>query len=195
MPRTTPNRTIGGDRTVARRVAEEREARGWTLEVLSRRMEEAGCPIHLTALHKLEKGRPQRRVTVDELVAFSNVFEVAVEDLITPSEITRDLRLRSLVAAWVDARAGQAAANLREKEARDAIGRHLADHPEGAADIADLLRDSLEPGGDALPEGAVAEFWALRLRGVPDNDPAWDAWSQRVQSWSEQASTKSEDSE
>lgn len=57
MSRPNRKRTIEGESNLAERVAQEREAAGLSYE-------------------KIEKGNPRRRVTVDELLAFSEVFDV-----------------------------------------------------------------------------------------------------------------------
>jgi hypothetical protein len=44
----------------------------------------AGCAIQPSALYKVEKGDPPRRITVDELVALATVFELEVSDLLRP---------------------------------------------------------------------------------------------------------------
>ncbi len=167
MPRSTPNRTIGGDRTVAQRVAEEREARDWTYEVLSRRMEEAGCPIHISALHKLEKGHPPRRVTVDELVAFSNVFGVGVEELVVPSALRKDRRLRRLVEAWWDAREAVAAARRGLLDAETALRAHLSKHPDSAGELERSLEQRAARYAEDVDDaqGVAAELSLLLTRG------------------------------
>jgi hypothetical protein len=44
----------------------------------------AGCPMYPTTIYKIEKGEKgkRRRITVDELVAFSRVFGIGVEELL-----------------------------------------------------------------------------------------------------------------
>lgn len=44
-------------------------------------MTDAGCPIQGSAIYKIEKADPPRRITVDELVAFATVFETSAVDL------------------------------------------------------------------------------------------------------------------
>lgn len=84
MSRPNRKRTIEGESNLAERVAQEREAAGLSYEKLAEKMTEAGCAIQGSALYKIEKGNPRRRVTVDELLAFSEVFDIPVDDLLTP---------------------------------------------------------------------------------------------------------------
>jgi transcriptional regulator with XRE-family HTH domain len=164
VPRSTPNRTIGGDSTVAQRVAEERKAREWTFETLSRRMEGVGCPIHVSALHKLEKGHPPRRVTVDELVAFSQVLDVSVEELITPAPLRRDRKLRRLVDRWWDAREGLASARRELREAEILLRVYLRKSPDTAAELEKSLeRRAADSAEDRDQSESVAVDLAMLL--------------------------------
>jgi transcriptional regulator with XRE-family HTH domain len=85
MPRVNHDRTLTHERIVAERVAVERSARGWSYEKLARRMTEVGYPIHPSAVFKVERGDPPRRITVDDLVGFAAAFGVTVEYLLTPA--------------------------------------------------------------------------------------------------------------
>ena len=82
MPRPNRTRTMLAERNTAASVAHLRQERDWSIERLAKHMEEAGCPIHPSAIYKLEKGDPPRRVTVDELVGFAMVFGVPLDELI-----------------------------------------------------------------------------------------------------------------
>lgn len=80
MARPNRGRTIGRESVVISRIAERREALGLTLDGLASRLTSVGCQIHPTAIWKLENG--QRKLNVDELVAFAAVFEVSPADLL-----------------------------------------------------------------------------------------------------------------
>ncbi len=84
MPRPNRERSVLAEENLARRVAFEREARGWTYEGTAKRMTNIGCPIQSTAIYKIEKGQPRRRISVDELVAFAKVFDFPVEEMLMP---------------------------------------------------------------------------------------------------------------
>jgi hypothetical protein len=60
-------------------------------------MTDAGTALHATAIFKIEKGDPPRRITVDELVGFARVFETNVDDLLAPPELVAQQRARELV--------------------------------------------------------------------------------------------------
>lgn len=96
MPRPNPPRPIGREAVLASRIAYERQARGWTYENLASRMARAGCPINASALHKIEKGSPPRRITVDEFVALSHVLGLSPTDLLMSSEDAVGKRLRGV---------------------------------------------------------------------------------------------------
>jgi len=77
-------RSIASERALAARIAYEREQRNMTYEGLAERMNRAGCPINASAIYKIEKADPPRRITVDELVALSRVFHLDLDDLVQP---------------------------------------------------------------------------------------------------------------
>jgi transcriptional regulator with XRE-family HTH domain len=47
-------------------------------------MTKAGAPMNQSAIWKIENGKPRRRITVDEAIAFAKVFEVPLDELLTP---------------------------------------------------------------------------------------------------------------
>lgn len=67
---------------MALRIRQEREVRGWSYERLAEALTAIGCPIQGSAIYKVEKGTPPRRVTVDELVALSRLWAIPVGRLI-----------------------------------------------------------------------------------------------------------------
>jgi transcriptional regulator with XRE-family HTH domain len=93
MPRPNRPRHIGGESSLADRIAFERESRKMSYDGLASRMEKAGCPINASAIYKIEKANPPRRITVDELVGFSRVFELPIEDLLLPAHVVKQSRL------------------------------------------------------------------------------------------------------
>lgn len=99
MARPNTGRTINEEANLAQRVQHEREGRGWSYETLARKLTDAGCKMNGSALYKIEKGAPPRRITVDELVAFSRIFEISIEDLLTPMEIYRKERAKEIAQA------------------------------------------------------------------------------------------------
>lgn len=78
MGRQAVERGEVGDR-VAASIREMRLARGWSLTDLSRHLELAGRPILKSGLSKIESG--ERRVDVDDLAAFCQVFVAKPEAL------------------------------------------------------------------------------------------------------------------
>jgi transcriptional regulator with XRE-family HTH domain len=105
MPRVNPGRSLRSEQNLARRISLERTRRGWTLETTARRLADVGCPLHSSAVFKIERG--QRRIGVDELVAFSKILDISVDELLSPVELVLDARATELVTAW-----GQTRANL-----------------------------------------------------------------------------------
>lgn len=97
MARPNRLRSVEGESNLARRIQREREYRGLSYEALAKAMTEAGCSIQGSAIFKIEKGNPRRRITVDELVALAKVFDVEVENLLTPVEVLRTRRGKELL--------------------------------------------------------------------------------------------------
>ncbi len=97
MARPNRPRSIKGESNLAQRIQREREYRGLSYEALAKAMTDAGCSIQGSAIYKIEKGDPPRRITVDELIALARVFEVDVEDLLTPVEVLRTQRGKQLL--------------------------------------------------------------------------------------------------
>jgi hypothetical protein len=135
MPRPNPMRVLGSEKTLARRIRFESEGKGWTYEGLASRITAVGCPIQPSALYKVEKGDPPRRVTVDEMVALSKVFELLpLEELLLPPEFVANRDLRRLVEAWRKAR-------VSESEASDALTAYVTAHPELEGAVDDLFTE------------------------------------------------------
>lgn len=81
MPRPNKERTIGAEPRLAIRMSEERESRGWSHQKLAAEMTEAGCPVDQSAIWKTENAG--RRITLDEAVAMSRVWNISIERLIS----------------------------------------------------------------------------------------------------------------
>lgn len=67
---------------------------------LAKRMGQVGCPMDKSSLQKIEKGSPRRKISVNELVAFAEVFNVPVTSLIGgTADNEGDLAWRDLMNA------------------------------------------------------------------------------------------------
>lgn len=84
MPRPNQERTIEAERVLADRIGRERRARGWTYEQTAEAMTDAGCAIQASAIYKIEKATPPRRITVNELAALSLAWAIPMDRLCTP---------------------------------------------------------------------------------------------------------------
>jgi transcriptional regulator with XRE-family HTH domain len=116
MPRPNRPRELYAELHVASRVAIEREARGWSYEGLADRLGKVGCPIQPSAIYKIEKARPPRRITVTELVAFSKVFMLSVEELLVDPATRLSAAAIRLVERFQAIQREYAEAKLREVE-------------------------------------------------------------------------------
>jgi transcriptional regulator with XRE-family HTH domain len=119
-PRATGS--LGSSRSLARRIAYEREQRGWKQATLARHMTDAGFEMTQSTISKFERADNPRRITVDELVGFSQVFGIRADELLWPPEAVLDATARKLLHEWQRA-------NFVEKAARMEIVKHMARNP------------------------------------------------------------------
>jgi transcriptional regulator with XRE-family HTH domain len=124
--------SIGSERSLARRIVYEREKRGWKQVALASRLTAAGCPMTQSGISKIENVEAPRRITVDELVALSQVFGIRAEELLLPPELVADQAARRLLEDW---RASVEA----ERSARSALHAHILQHPSTGRVLEDLL--------------------------------------------------------
>lgn len=184
MPRQNATRSIFAERSVAQRILYERKERGMSVEGLAERMKQVGCPIQVSALYRIENANPPRRITVDELVAFSEVFGIPVPELLLPLEtvhrravvelalqldtIVRDLRAKATVAyEW-----SERLANLAYSPSRAAVAGLLGDLTKN------LVPEEGEPDNVRWVQSKVGMLIlqsiadaAVRLR--PEGDSPW----------------------
>lgn len=100
MPKPNENRTIEWERILARRIKQEREERGWTMERLAQRMTDAGCQMQKSAIAKIESpaaGEKPRRISLDEAVTFANVLGASLSSLLVDPGV---LASREAVRLW-----------------------------------------------------------------------------------------------
>lgn len=110
MARPNAMRSIEGESNLAKRIAVERQSREWSYDTLAKKMTESGCSINASAIFKIEKGDPPRKISVDELLAFAKVFGTDVDDLLTPIEVYRKARGKEILRELDDAKAKMAPA-------------------------------------------------------------------------------------
>lgn len=125
---------------VAARVALEREVRGWSTTELAARMTKAGVPMNQTAVWRIESAKPRRKITLDEALGFSRVFELPLEELMSPPEEGLDMRARQLAQEVVESFYDAREANDRLDAAIKAIVRHIQEQPEVARGVHEQYR-------------------------------------------------------
>ncbi len=149
MPRPNPPRSLGGEEGLARRVAYERERRGWSTEGLAKRVTDAGCPINQSAIWKIENGNPPRRITYDEALAFARVFDLPLDELSIPPEIAASATLRQLVAQFLRMTEELAIRNSQQLELLREMNRIAAQFPE-ARPLMDEVHQRLTADADKV---------------------------------------------
>lgn len=120
---------------VAGRVALEREVRGWSTTELAERVTRAGVKMNQTAVWRIENGSPRRRINLDEALAFSRVFELPLEELMSPPLEGLDIDSRRLVQEAVEAFYEARDARDRLHRAVVAVADHIKAHPDSSRAI------------------------------------------------------------
>jgi transcriptional regulator with XRE-family HTH domain len=172
MPRPNPGRELYAEEHLAQRIQAERERLGWSYEGLAKRMAAAGCPVDQSAIYKIERQKPRRRITVDELVGLSKVFEIDVADLLVAPEIAAVQEVRPLVGRFFQLRS-QLAKVTRENHAEQAtvlerLSSLTKDHPAAKAAVEDLASEIGEiEASQHDPEGRLGQWL------VDDRTVAW----------------------
>lgn len=87
---------IGDEEWLVRRIKQERELKKWTQADLARELTKINHPFGQSAISKLEAGKRERGVTIDEAIGFSKVFGIALGELLLPPTAL------PLAATWRD---------------------------------------------------------------------------------------------
>jgi transcriptional regulator with XRE-family HTH domain len=127
---------LSGEDNVATRIKLEREARGWSTNAVSDRLNEAGYEMNPSAVWRIENRK--RRINLDEAIGFAELFGLDLRNLVGPPQLAARARAMELIDAVVDAFRGTQHANASFTRARDALDTYLAEHPE-IRDEADVM--------------------------------------------------------
>lgn len=166
MPRPNQPRSIASEEALAQRITQLREARGWSLEGLASRMTKVGCAIQGSAIYKIEKAG--RRITVDELVGFSEVFGVPVNELLLSPETVYDNELTRMVVRWHEAGIAASAAQEAHDTAWDELVGWLKEHPDRESRAEVALRMLAEFRWGPEKSEAAAAYWMYEATGASE---------------------------
>lgn len=144
MPRPNPARRVTHESMLARRLQYEREKRNLTYESLAQRMTQAGCSMQASAIYKIEKGEPPRRIAVNELMVFAQVFDLDVKEILVSPDLAARQEVRSLIDEWRTLLSNRA--------------RVIQDIDRRDAEIRKELQELLEAGGDGATSALRAEL-------------------------------------
>lgn len=156
MPRQNPTRTVPFEAHVSANLSRERERAGLTYERLAERMTERGCPIQPSALHKIEKADPPRRITVNELMVIADVLGVKAFNLVDDPDHSIPREMWSIIFEVEDQ---QRTIDRARLEIDRAVGRMRDFIGDDARQRKKLRR---YPWEDTWPE--VREYFAPLLR-------------------------------
>lgn len=141
MPRQGKPGTIRGEEHVARRIAMERELRGWSYDKLAFQLTSAGRPTDQATVYKMEKGKPRRKVTVDELVAFSDIFGLSVDQLLSDPDVAAETHALRDFERYVRASQAAAAAVAKANEAADRVLRSVEQSKRAEAVVRAVVKE------------------------------------------------------
>ena len=161
MPRPNRPRSVLAEVNLAQRVAHERAARRWSPEGLARRMADAGCPINVSAIYRIEQADPPRRITVDELVGFSRVFVVPAEELLLPIGLSLERVLVDRLVAWDIADNAALAAASQRDEAWESVRAYVGEHPEVTGRLESAIKSWASHYYENPEFAAARKLWAL----------------------------------
>jgi len=159
-----------GESNLARRIAHERARTGLSYEGLAKRMTDVGCSIQGSAIYRIEKGDPPRRVNVDELLALAEVFETSAADLLTPMELI-DQQHAARLLERIDVAERGLFTFIGEMVGSYTECLHLAEaNPELFEYVTGHLFASLH-GAEGADARTDARTW-YAVEGVPSYDPS-----------------------
>lgn len=159
MPKRSGPRPISsrGEANLARRVTYERECRALSYEALAKAMTTAGCSITKAAIYAIEHGDPPRRITVDELIALADVFEVDdINELLEPMGSVRQRRAEVVAAQLMPAYAAFDSAVIDGLTLYLEYGRLAA----GSPDLLEFMNHHIET---SVRQGAFDNIVGLDL--------------------------------
>ena len=130
MARRNKPRSIGAEAILAERIRRERSKRGWSPADLAKQMTAAGCSLTTSAVYKIENREAPRRISVDELIALTQILGTTVEDLLTPIEVLDQERARRLLVDLDDADKDLSAAMVMVYALHEELFMLAADEPE-----------------------------------------------------------------
>lgn len=119
---------LSGEENVAVRIKLEREARGWSTNAVSDRLNEAGFEMNPSAVWRIENRK--RRINLDEAIGFAEVFGLSLRNLIGPPQLAAKARAMELIDGVVDAFRESQRANAVYAQATDALSAYLDEHPD-----------------------------------------------------------------
>jgi transcriptional regulator with XRE-family HTH domain len=146
MPRPNRRRDVFAEEHLASNVETLRLARGWTYEGLARRMSDIGCPIDQSAVYKIEKGRPRRRITVDELVGFSRVFERSLEQMVADPALHASEDAIAVADEWFRVAGSHTLVNQEHERERKSLEDRLLRATAGSPEAREAVIKYVGPG-------------------------------------------------
>lgn len=157
VPEKTTNPLGDAGNAVSENIKSLRERRRMTFVELSARLDDAGRPIPVLGLRRIERG--ERRVDVDDLYAFAQVFKVSPLELVAPAQWAQlEKLLYDLLART--AASGDADDDLVSHGLNIGLGMGVLtiEHAETVTHVYRALRPKREGAREAAQEALKASF-------------------------------------
>ena len=119
---------LSGEENVATRIKLEREARGWSTNAVSDRLNEAGYEMNPSAVWRIENRK--RRINLDEAIGFAVLFGLDLRNLVGPPQLAAKARAMELIDEVVETFRQRQRAAAAHAKATDALAAYLAEHPD-----------------------------------------------------------------
>ncbi|GAB2583673.1 hypothetical protein GCM10027168_15580 [Streptomyces capparidis] len=147
---------LSSEENAAVRIKLEREARGWSTNALSDRLNEAGYEMNPSAVWRIENRK--RRINLDEAIGFAQIFSIPLRNLVGPPQLAAQRRATELIDEVVNAFRETQRANAAFSRARVALDRYLAQHPELREEAEFMVSEAI---------GEEARNWTEDIYGPP----------------------------
>jgi transcriptional regulator with XRE-family HTH domain len=132
---------LSGEENVAARLKVGREARGWSTNAVSDRMNEAGFEMNPSAVWRIENGK--RRINLDEAIGFAEVLGISLLNLAGPPRLAAKARALELIDDVVRAFRETQRANAAFTRARDAYDAYISEHTDIREEAEVVISNSL----------------------------------------------------
>jgi transcriptional regulator with XRE-family HTH domain len=168
MPRVNTERSLDNERMVAARIAYERQQNDWSYQQTSNKLKRVGGSLGAAEIQKIEK--ENRRLSIDELVAFAKLFKLSPNEIMTPLELVLNKRAMEFVR--------------KADHALEALAKSVRELIETSVELSQLQQTNSRDQSLVEVRKRVAEYMPTQMITYPMGDeddpstpdPVGEAW-------------------